>query len=105
MQLESLSLEQIQTATDRALRFTLEVTMFAKVYHTRGERPPDLGPEMATALHEAIRILNSAVKHGYHPTDRIYAEVEKNMQDDTWRGAWIERTCTHSPPSGDKPPP
>jgi hypothetical protein len=97
MQLESLSLEQIQTATDRALRFTLEVPMFAEFYYSHGERPPDLGPEMATALHESIRTLNSAVKQGYHPTDSIYAEVEKNMQDDTWRVAWIERTRTPFP--------
>jgi hypothetical protein len=96
MQLESLSLEQIQTATDQALRLTLEVTMFAKFYYTHGERPLDLGPEMATALQQAIRTLNSAVKHGYHPTDSIHAEVEKNMRDEQWRGAWIERARTES---------
>jgi hypothetical protein len=96
MQLESLSPEQIQTAMDRAMRLTLEVTMFAKVYYTHGERPPDLGPEIATALQEAIRTLNAAVKRGYHPTDSIYTEVEKNMQDDKWRGTWLDRTRTES---------
>ena len=92
-----LSPEQIQTEMDQALRLALEVTMFAKVYYALGERPPDLGPEMATALQQAIRTLNSAVKQGYHPTNSIHAVVDQNMQDDKWRGAWIERARTSFP--------
>ena len=98
MQLESLSPEQIQAeriqaAMDLALRVALEVVMFAKIFHIRGEQPPDLGTELATALYEAIRTMNTAVELGYRPNDRIYGEVEKNMQNDRWRTAWYLEVC------------
>ena len=91
MQLESLSPEQIQTAADQALRLTLEATMFARFYHSQGERPPDLGPEMATALGDAIQTLNVAVKLGFSPNATIHGEVEQHMQDEAWRSRWLER--------------
>jgi hypothetical protein len=91
MELEHLPPDEVQASIDQALRFSLEVTTFAKVLRARHDELPDFGPEMGVALLKAIRTMNAAVTLGYHPTDSIYAEVEKNMQDDTWRCAWLER--------------
>src|ERR1700730_508267 len=82
MEFGQLSPEDIQAAIDEALRLSLELTVFAKLMRTRNEEPPDLASEMGATLLQAIRTMNAAVKLGYSPSDSVYAEVEKNMQDD-----------------------
>jgi hypothetical protein len=91
MELGHLPPKDIQAAIDQALRLSLELTMFAKLLRARDEEPPDLASAMGAALLQAIRTMNAAVRLGYSPSDRVYAEVEKNMQDDGWRAAWLER--------------
>lgn len=83
--------EEIQAAMDHSLRFALEVVMFAKVHHERGERVPDLGASVAAVLQGAMRTMNGFVELGYRPSDTVYAEVEAHMRDDAWRDAWLER--------------
>ena len=94
MTLKSLPPEEIQAALDRSLRFALEVVTFLKVSYVLGEPPPNLGTEALAALEVSIQTMNAAVKLGYSPNATIYAEVERDMHDEAWRVAWIERTRT-----------
>jgi hypothetical protein len=79
MELEHLPPDEVQASIDQVLRFSLEVITFAKVLRTRHEEPRDFGPEMWCCASKSFRTMNAAVELGYHPTDGIYSEVEKNM--------------------------
>ena len=71
MELEHLPPDEVQASIDQALRFSLEVSTFAKVLRVRHEELPDFGPEMGVAL-------------------------LKSYQDDEWgRGAWLSPDGQH----------
>ena len=68
-----------------------------KVSSTLGEPPPNLDAEVLAAFEEAVHMMNAAVKLGYVPNPRIYAEVEQQMQDEAWRETWVAHIGSGAP--------